>query len=52
MGVAPTGNTITVSGIGIHRIADGKVVEARDVFDQLDFMQQLGAIPRPDQGGD
>jgi hypothetical protein len=38
-------------GVGIHRIADGKVVEHRDIFDQLDFMQQLGAIPRPDQGG-
>jgi steroid delta-isomerase-like uncharacterized protein len=51
MGVAPTGKTITVSGVGIHRIAAGKVVEHRDFFDQLDFMQQLGAIPRPDQGG-
>lgn len=51
MGVAPTGKTITVSGVGIHRIADGKVVEFRDIFDQLAFMQQLGAIPGPDQGG-
>ena len=51
MGVAPTGNTIVVSGIGIHRIANGKVVEHRDVFDQLDFMQQLGAIPGPEQSG-
>ena len=50
MGIGATGKTISVSGIGIHRIADGKVVEHRSLFDQLGFMQQLGAIPGPDQG--
>jgi steroid delta-isomerase-like uncharacterized protein len=44
-GIAPTGNRITVTGIGIFRFSDGKVVESWDNFDQLGMMQQLGAIP-------
>jgi steroid delta-isomerase-like uncharacterized protein len=44
-GIAPTGNQITVTGIGIFRFSDGKVVESWDNFDQLGMMQQLGAIP-------
>lgn len=48
MGIPPTGNTIVVSGVNVERIANGKVVEHWSVFDQLDFMQQLGAIPGPE----
>ncbi len=45
-GIAPTGEQITVTGIGIFRFSDeGKVVESWDNFDQLGMMRQLGAIP-------
>jgi predicted ester cyclase len=34
-------------GIGIDRFAGGKIVEEWARYDTLDFMQQLGAIPKP-----
>lgn len=51
MGIAPTGRQVTVTGIAIWRIADGKVAEAWVNRDLLGMMQQLGAIPPPDQAG-
>ena len=50
-GIAPTGKQITVTGIGIFRFSEGKVVESWDNFDQLGMMQQLAAIPQPGQAG-
>src|SRR3954454_24053453 len=45
-GIAPPGNKITVTGIGIFRFSDeGKVVESWDNLDELGMMQQLGVIP-------
>ena len=43
-GLAPTGKKITVTYVGIHRIADGKVVERWSVYDMLDFYKQLGVV--------
>ncbi len=45
MGVAPTGNEVMMSGTVIHRFEGGKIAEARDMWDSLNFMQQLGAVP-------
>jgi steroid delta-isomerase-like uncharacterized protein len=45
MGVAPTGQQVTTSGIIIGRIAGGEFVEAWEVWDALGLMQQLGAAP-------
>jgi steroid delta-isomerase-like uncharacterized protein len=45
MGVAPTGRAITLPGINIFRIRDGKIVERWGMLDMLGFMQQLGAVP-------
>jgi predicted ester cyclase len=45
MGVAPSGRQLTVSGVHIHRIVDGKIVEVWAYPDALDFLQQLGVIP-------
>jgi steroid delta-isomerase-like uncharacterized protein len=42
MGIAPTGNRIEVTAVGIWRVADGKISEAWVVFDALGMMQQLG----------
>jgi steroid delta-isomerase-like uncharacterized protein len=47
-GIAPTGNKLDITGIGIFRFSDGKVVESWDNFDQLGMMRQLGAIPSPE----
>ena len=48
-GIAPTGKDLDVTGIGIFRFSNGKVVESWDNFDQLGMMQQLGMIPEPEQ---
>lgn len=47
MGIAPTGNRVTVTGIDIVRITDGKIVERWGNFDALGMMQQLGVMPEP-----
>jgi steroid delta-isomerase-like uncharacterized protein len=47
-GIAPTGNALEITGIGIFRFSEGKVVESWDNFDQLGMMRQLGAITTPE----
>jgi steroid delta-isomerase-like uncharacterized protein len=49
MGIAPTGKQVTMPGIDIFRIADGKIVELWGQEDILGMMQQIGAIPEPGQ---
>lgn len=46
-GMAPTGRTVTLSGIWIHRVSGGRIVEGRDwgVGDWLGLMRQLGTFP-------
>ncbi len=44
-GLAPTGKSVTVAGIWIHRIADARIVESWNIWDTLGMMQQLGAFP-------
>ena len=44
-GIAPTGNELDITGMGIFRFSGGKVVESWDNFDQHGMMQQLGVIP-------
>ena len=46
-GLAPTGKEVTLTGIIITRVENGKAVEEWESFDQLSLMQQLGAIPPP-----
>lgn len=48
-GIPPTGNKLEITGIGIFRFSEGKVVESWDNFDQLGMMRQLGAIPSSGQ---
>lgn len=45
MGIEPTGKTVSVEGIELDRIQDGKMVESRVSWDALGLLQQLGAIP-------
>lgn len=44
-GIPPTGKRVTITGISIYRLADGKLVEGWTEADMLGLMQQLGAIP-------
>jgi predicted ester cyclase len=44
-GVPPTGREVTLRGMTIFRIADGKLVEGWTNPDLLGVMQQIGAIP-------
>jgi len=47
MGIAPTGNQVTMTGITIHRIEDTKIAEEWSNWDALGLMQQIGAAPSP-----
>jgi steroid delta-isomerase-like uncharacterized protein len=49
-GIPPRGERVSVSGITVYRIADGKVVEEVGVADALSLMLQLGAVPAPSHG--
>ena len=46
-GMPPTGKQMTMSGITIFRIANGKLVEGWNNPDLLGMLQQLGAVPVP-----
>jgi steroid delta-isomerase-like uncharacterized protein len=46
-GLPATGKTISVPGITIYRMDNGKIAEAWLVSDNLGMMQQLGVIPTP-----
>jgi steroid delta-isomerase-like uncharacterized protein len=50
MGVAPTGNQVTITGITIYRVSGGKIAESWTNYDALGMMQQIGAVPELGQG--
>ncbi len=45
-GIAPTGRSATVDEMVIFRIAEGKIVEAWEVYDESGMWRQLG-VPLP-----
>jgi steroid delta-isomerase-like uncharacterized protein len=45
MGIDPTGKQVTVSGVTISRLVDGKLVEEFHNWDTFGMMKQLDAIP-------
>ena len=49
MGVAGSGEQISVVEMGIMRIANGKIAEMWGLLDTLGLAQQIGAMPSPDQ---
>ena len=49
MGIAPTGNRVTIKGIDVLRTAEGRIVERWAQFNNLEVMQQLGVVPDPGQ---
>src|SRR5262249_40290747 len=48
-GIPATGKHIKYMGIAIDRIADGKVVEMWHQADTVSMLQQIGAMPSPEQ---
>ena len=45
--ISATGKPITVMGINIFRIVNGKMVEHWGLADRLSALQQLGVVPPP-----
>lgn len=45
MGIPPTSKQVAVTGIGVYRIADGKIAEEWVQDDVLGLLQQLGTGP-------
>jgi predicted ester cyclase len=45
--IPPTNRKTTGRGMGIQRIENGKIVEERLYFDQLEILTQLGLVPEP-----
>lgn len=51
LGMPPTGKHVTMPGISIVRMEDGKSTEQWVIFDQMVMLQQLGLAPAPPQAG-
>jgi steroid delta-isomerase-like uncharacterized protein len=51
MGLQATGKPITMTGIEIFRIKDGKIIELWGEANLLGLMQQLGIFPSPGNQG-
>jgi steroid delta-isomerase-like uncharacterized protein len=45
MGAPSTGKSVTITATGWARVKDGKLVEAKENWDQFTMMQQMGVIP-------
>ncbi len=47
LGIPATGRPVTVKGVVIDRLAQGKMADSRILMDTFAMMQQLGVIPAP-----
>ena len=45
MGIDPTGKQVKVNGVNIARYQDGKLVESQNLFNEMNLLQQVGAMP-------
>ncbi len=52
MGIPPTERTVNVTGIDVHRLQDGKMVEHWHVVDMLSMLVQLGVVTLPGAPGE
>jgi steroid delta-isomerase-like uncharacterized protein len=46
-GIPPTNKVVTLSGVYIDRVKDGKIIEEWVFYNPLALMQQLSAAPTP-----
>jgi steroid delta-isomerase-like uncharacterized protein len=51
MGIPATGREVTLTGIDILRVVDGKIVERWAEFSGIELLQQLGALPEAPASG-
>lgn len=47
LGIPPTERTVTIAGIDIYRLQDGKLAEHWHVVDQLSMLIQMGIVALP-----
>lgn len=45
-GIPATGKEVSIEGATLVRMENGRIAEEKDFFDNLEFSQQLGLIPR------
>lgn len=50
MHIPPTGKQVTVGGLELFRLHEGKIVEFWRKDDDVSLLMQLGAIPAPEAG--
>jgi steroid delta-isomerase-like uncharacterized protein len=48
LGIPATGKPVRITGMTIVRIANGKIIEGWDNWDQLAMLEQIGAYKRPE----
>ncbi|MBY8998546.1 MAG: ester cyclase [Candidatus Thorarchaeota archaeon] len=49
-GLPPTGNKVTTMAVDIYRIVNGKIVEGRNLTNDLAILKPLGAIEYTERG--
>jgi steroid delta-isomerase-like uncharacterized protein len=42
LGIAPTNHKVSITGITIHQIVDGKILDSQAAWDAISLFQQLG----------
>jgi len=42
LGVAPTNRKVSISGITIHQVVDGKILDSQAIWDAISLFEQLG----------
>ncbi|HEY2038466.1 MAG TPA: ester cyclase, partial [Edaphobacter sp.] len=45
LGIPATGRGVSVKGVVIDRIANGRMTDSRILMDTMGLMQQLGVVP-------
>ena len=51
LGIPATGKQVTLTGLDIYRLNDGRLAEHWDQVDVMGLLQQLGVIPAPAPAG-
>jgi steroid delta-isomerase-like uncharacterized protein len=49
-GIPATGKRISVEGMNLYRLVDGRITEVWTQFDGVSMLQQLGVMPAPEAG--
>ncbi len=47
MGIPATNKKVSVDGMTIHHLSNGKIMDSYSIWDALGLMEQLGAVSTP-----